>query len=426
MDSADVIQLVALVILIGLSAFFSSAETAYTTVSKIRIRSLCDEGDKRALKVNKIIEDSGKMLSAILIGNNIVNISASSLATTLAIKIWGSYATGIVTGALTLIILIFGEITPKTLATLNAEKIALGYSSIIYGLMWVLTPVIAVVNKLSLIVLKVLRVDTNKKVSTITETELRTIVDVGHEEGVIESDERKMINNVFDFGDSLAKDIMVPRIDMICISKDDPYEEVLAVFKKEKYTRIPVYEDSQDNVIGILNVKDLLLSDSEKDFKVTQIMREPYFTYEYKKTSELLDEMKKTSNNISIVLDEYGATAGLITLEDILEEIVGEIRDEYDSDEEDSIKKIKNNEYIIDGIMKLDDINEALDIGLKSKDYDSLGGLIIEILDHLPTKGESVQYKNCKFVVEKLDKNRVDKVHMYILEEQKEEDGLED
>lgn len=426
MDSADVIQLVALVILIGLSAFFSSAETAYTTVSKIRIRSLCDEGDKRALKVNKIIEDSGKMLSAILIGNNIVNISASSLATTLAIKIWGSYATGIVTGVLTLIILIFGEITPKTLATLNAEKIALGYSSIIYGLMWVLTPVIAVVNKLSLIVLKVLRVDTNKKVSTITETELRTIVDVGHEEGVIESDERKMINNVFDFGDSLAKDIMVPRIDMICISKDDPYEEVLAVFKKEKYTRIPVYEDSQDNVIGILNVKDLLLSDSEKDFKVTQIMREPYFTYEYKKTSELLDEMKKTSNNISIVLDEYGATAGLITLEDILEEIVGEIRDEYDSDEEDSIKKIKNNEYIIDGIMKLDDINEALDIGLKSKDYDSLGGLIIEILDHLPTKGESVQYKNCKFVVEKLDKNRVDKVHMYILEEQKEEDGLED
>lgn len=426
MDSADVIQLVALVILIGLSAFFSSAETAYTTVSKIRIRSLCDEGDKRALKVNKIIEDSGKMLSAILIGNNIVNISASSLATTLAIKIWGSYATGIVTGILTLIILIFGEITPKTLATLNAEKIALGYSSIIYGLMWVLTPVIAVVNKLSLIVLKVLRVDTNKKVSTITETELRTIVDVGHEEGVIESDERKMINNVFDFGDSLAKDIMVPRIDMICISKDDPYEEVLAVFKKEKYTRIPVYEDSQDNVIGILNVKDLLLSDSEKDFKVTQIMREPYFTYEYKKTSELLDEMKKTSNNISIVLDEYGATAGLITLEDILEEIVGEIRDEYDSDEEDSIKKIKNNEYIIDGIMKLDDINEALDIGLKSKDYDSLGGLIIEILDHLPTKGESVQYKNCKFVVEKLDKNRVDKVHMYILEEQKEEDGLED
>lgn len=426
MDSADVIQLVALVILIGLSAFFSSAETAYTTVSKIRIRALCDEGDKRALKVNKIIEDSGKMLSAILIGNNIVNISASSLATTLAIKIWGSYATGIVTGALTLIILIFGEITPKTLATLNAEKIALGYSSIIYGLMWVLTPVIAVVNKLSLIVLKVLRVDTNKKVSTITETELRTIVDVGHEEGVIESDERKMINNVFDFGDSLAKDIMVPRIDMICISKDDPYEEVLAVFKKEKYTRIPVYEDSQDNVIGILNVKDLLLSDSEKDFKVTQIMREPYFTYEYKKTSELLDEMKKTSNNISIVLDEYGATAGLITLEDILEEIVGEIRDEYDSDEEDSIKKIKNNEYIIDGIMKLDDINEALDIGLKSKDYDSLGGLIIEILDHLPTKGESVQYKNCKFVVEKLDKNRVDKVHMYILEEQKEEDGLED
>lgn len=425
MDSTDVMQLVIVVILIGLSAFFSSAETAFTTVSKIRIRSLCEEGNKRAKKVNKIIEDSGKMLSAILIGNNIVNIGASSLATTLAINIWGSYATGIVTGVLTLIILIFGEITPKTLATIHAEKIALAYSSIIYGLMWVLTPVIFVVNKLSLGVLAIFRVDPSKKTNTITETELRTIVDVGHEEGVIESDERKMINNVFDFGDSLAKDIMIPRIDMVCIGKDDSYEEILSVFKKEKYTRIPVYEDSQDNVIGILNVKDLLLSDNTSEFNVADIMREPYFTYEYKKTSELLDEMKKTSNNISIVLDEYGATAGLITLEDILEEIVGEIRDEYDSDEEDSIRKIKDNEYLIDGIMKLDDINEALDTELESEDYDSLGGLVIEMLDHLPVKGESVEYKNYRLVVEKLDKNRIDKVHMYILEK-KEEDGDED
>lgn len=425
MDSTDVMQLVIVVILIGLSAFFSSAETAFTTVSKIRIRSLCEEGNKRAKKVNKIIEDSGKMLSAILIGNNIVNIGASSLATTLAINIWGSYATGIVTGVLTLIVLIFGEITPKTLATIHAEKIALAYSSIIYGLMWVLTPVIFVVNKLALGVLAIFRVDPSKKTNTITETELRTIVDVGHEEGVIESDERKMINNVFDFGDSLAKDIMIPRIDMVCIGKDDSYEDILSVFKKEKYTRIPVYEDSQDNVIGILNVKDLLLSDNTSEFNVADIMREPYFTYEYKKTSELLDEMKKTSNNISIVLDEYGATAGLITLEDILEEIVGEIRDEYDSDEEDSIRKIKDNEYLIDGIMKLDDINEALDTELESEDYDSLGGLVIEMLDHLPVKGESVEYKNYRLVVEKLDKNRIDKVHMYILEK-KEEDGDED
>lgn len=418
-------QLIIVVILIGLSAFFSSAETAFTTVSKIRIRSLCEEGNKRAVKVNMIIEDSGKMLSAILIGNNIVNIGASSLATTLALHIWGSYATGIVTGVLTLIVLIFGEITPKTLATIHAEKIALMYSNVIYSLMWLLTPVIFVVNKLSLGVLTIFRVDPSKKTSTITETELRTIVDVGHEEGVIESDERKMINNVFDFGDSLAKDIMIPRIDMVCIGKDDSYEEILTVFKKEKYTRIPVYEDSQDNVIGILNVKDLLLSDNTSEFKVTDIMREPYFTYEYKKTSELLDEMKKTSNNISIVLDEYGATAGLITLEDILEEIVGEIRDEYDSDEEDSIRKIKDNEYLIDGIMKLDDINEALNTELESEDYDSLGGLVIEMLDHLPVKGESVTYKNYRLVVEKLDKNRIDKVHMYILETEK-EDGSED
>ena len=258
MDSSDVIQLLILVILLALSAFFSSSETALTTVNKIRVRNLAEAGDERAITLSKVIEQQGKMLSAILIGNNIVNLSASSLLTTLTIKLFGNTAVGLATGVLTLLILVFGEITPKTLATISAESIALRSAGIIYALMCVLTPVIVVVNKLSMGVLLLMKVDPNKKQEMITEDELRTIVEVSHEEGVIETKEKKMINNVFDFGDSVAKDVMVPRIDMVFVDVHATYDELLEIFRKEKYTRIPVYEETTDNVIGIINVKDLL------------------------------------------------------------------------------------------------------------------------------------------------------------------------
>ena len=325
MDSSDVIQLLSLMILLALSAFFSSSETALTTVNKIRVRTLAESGVERAVILSKVIEQQGKMLSAILIGNNIVNLSASSLMTTLTIKVFGNKAVGLATGVLTLLILVFGEITPKTLSTISAETMALRSAKIIYMLMWLLTPVIVVVNKLSLWVLMLMKVDPNKKQEMITEDELRTIVEVSHEEGVIETEEKKMINNVFDFGDSLAKDIMVPRIDMTFINVDATYEELLDIFREDKYTRIPVYEETTDNVIGIINVKDLLLIDHQEKFSIRDYLRQPLYTYEYKKTSELMVEMRKTFNNIVIVLDEYGATAGLISLEDMLEEIVGEM-----------------------------------------------------------------------------------------------------
>ena len=246
MDSSDVIQLLSLMILLALSAFFSSSETALTTVNKIRVRTLAESGVERAVILSKVIEQQGKMLSAILIGNNIVNLSASSLMTTLTIKVFGNKAVGLATGVLTLLILVFGEITPKTLSTISAETMALRSAKIIYMLMWLLTPVIVVVNKLSLWVLMLMKVDPNKKQEMITEDELRTIVEVSHEEGVIETEEKKMINNVFDFGDSLAKDIMVPRIDMTFINVDATYEELLDIFREDKYTRIPVYEETTD------------------------------------------------------------------------------------------------------------------------------------------------------------------------------------
>ena len=401
LDSSDAIQLLILVVLLALSAFFSSSETALTTVNKIRMRTLADAGDGRAEFVMKVISNPGKMLSAILIGNNIVNLYASSLSTMLATRLWGNEAVGFATGVLTLLILVFGEITPKTVSTISAESIALRFAKIIYIIMIVLTPVIYIVNHLSFFVLKLFRVDPNKRGESITEDELRTIVQVSHEEGVIESEEKKMINNVFDFGDAVAKDVMVPRIDMS--------------FVDVKYTRFPVFEETTDNVIGIINIKDIFLAENSEDFSVKNYLRQPLYTYEFKKVSELMIEMRKAMINIVIVLDEYGATAGLITLEDMLEEIVGEIRDEYDEDEEEALIQIGPREYVVEGSMKLTDLNDYLELNLQSEDYDSIGGLVIGLLDHLPEEGEDVVIDNVRLCVDSVEKNRIDKIHLYIL-----------
>lgn len=409
------IKTVFLVVLILLSAFFSSAETALTSINKMRVRALIDEGNKRAKVLNKVIENQGKMLSAVLIGNNIVNITASALATIITQEAFGDYAVSIATGILTIVVLIFGEITPKTAASLYSEKIGLAYARIIYFLMTILTPIIFVINKLANGFMVLLRINPNKKGKVITENELRTIVDVSHEEGIIESEERQMIKNVFDFGDAEAKDVMIPRIDMCMVETNVSYKELLGIFKEFRYTRIPVYKDSTDNVIGIINMKDLLFYDSNVEFKVTDFLRPAFYTYEYKKLSELMLEMKKDSVNIIIVLDEYGAAAGLITLEDLLEEIVGEIRDEYDFDEEDDIKTVNEDEFVVDGLTRIDDFNDnlSLDNEISSNDYESLGGYIMERLDRLAKVGDIVETKELTLVVDTMDKNRIDKIHVF-------------
>lgn len=424
MDSGQALQILIVIGLLALSAFFSSSETAMMAVNKIRVRNLADAGLSSAQTLMKVLDNQPKMLSAILIGNNIVNISASSLATILVTRAFGDMYVGVGTGILTLLVLIFGEITPKTSATLYSETMALRFAKPIYMIMQVLTPVIFIVDKLSQGVLRLLHVDPNKKQDAITEDELRTIVEVSHEEGVIESDEKKMIYNVFDFGDSVAKDIMVPRIDMTFIDVDATFSEVIEVFREVKYTRYPVYEETTDNVIGIINIKDLLLTENQKKFCIRDYLREPLYTYEFKKTAELMVELRKTQNNIAIVLDEYGATAGLITLEDMLEEIVGEIRDEYDEDEEDLIRRIGPREYVVEAAMKLDDLNDQLGLDLESEDYDSIGGFIIGLLDHLPEEGEEVTHKTLRFVVDKVDRNRIDKIHLYIHEEETESESV--
>ena len=417
MDPSDAIQFFILFILLLLSAFFSSAETALTTVSKIKMRSLAEDGNKRAATVLDITENhSPKMLSAILIGNNIVNLYAASLTTTLAYRLGGAMVS-IATGILTVAILIFGEITPKNAATINSSKLALAYIPIIKIFMTVMTPVIFIVNLLSRGVLFLLRIDPNAKNNAMTEDELRTIVDVSHEDGVIESEEKEMIYNVFDLGDARAKDVMVPRVHVTFADVNSTYHELLEIFKEDKYTRLPVYEDTTDNVIGTINMKDLLLFDNREHFHVRDILREAYFTYEYKSISELLVEMRDASFNIAIVLDEYGETAGLITLEDILEEIVGEIHDEYDENEENFVQKVNDLEYIVEGSLSLDDLNDRLDLELESEDYDSLGGFIIQRLDRLPEVGDEFTTEDgIRMIVDRLDKNRVELVHIYLPE----------
>ncbi len=425
MGPSETGQLIAVIILLCLSAFFSSSETALTTVNQIRMRTLADNGDKRAARVLHVTGNPGKMLSAILIGNNIVNLSASSISTSLAIHLFGNTGAGIATGILTFLILIFGEVTPKTMATIKADSMSLTVAAPIGFLMKILTPVIFIINKLSLGLMFLLHVNIKDAQKKMTEEELRTIVDVSQENGVIEHEERDMIHNLFDFGDAEAKEIMVPRIDMTFVQADATYQEVLDIFRQDMFTRLPVYEDSTDNVIGIINMKDFLLQNDTPEFSVRNLLREPYFTYEHKNTADLFLEMRKSSISLAIVLDEYGVTAGLITLEDLLEEIVGEIRDEYDADEEDDITRISDREFYVLGSANLNDVSEALSLHFTSDDYDTIGGYCLGLLDHLPEKNEIILTDNNILIrIDRMEKNRIERIYIR-LPEPLEETGSE-
>ncbi len=404
---------ITLLFLILVSAFFSGSETALTGMNRIRIRSLMDQ-DKRAERLLKIHDDSVKMLSAVLIGNNVVNVAASALATVIAIDL--GIPVGIMTICLTLFLLIFGEIIPKSAASVFSEPISLAVSGLIFGLMWLLTPVIFVINTVSVLLLKIFGVDIRNNERTLTEDELRTFVDVSHEDGVIEGTEKKIINNVVDFGDSRAKDIMIPRIDVTLVNINASYDEVAKIFAEDLYSRIPVFAGDTDNIVGILHVKDLLFKDRES-FRVRDTMKDAWYTFEMKRTSELLLEMKENSVTMAVVLNEYGAAEGIITMEDLLEEIVGEIRDEYDQDEVDLIRMLDKDgrEYDVDAGMKLDDLNDAIGTDFDSEDYDSLGGLVIEKLDHLPEAGEECEMENgTRLQVISTGKNRIERVKIIL------------
>ena len=412
-----IIELVIIIILILLSAFFSSSETALTTISPHRLRSMVDAGQKNADILEEVLSDKDKMLSVILICNNIVNIAVSALCTVLVQSLFGNWAVGLGTGILTVIILVFGEISPKTIATYRAERMALKFCPVIRFLMIVFTPVSVAVNFLSTGVLKVFKVNKNDKAESYTENEIRSIVEVSSEEGVIEDEEKEIINNVFDFTDTIVREVMVPRINITAISEDSGFDEIKDIYINNMYTRLPVIDAEGSGFCGMLNYKDFVFLSQEeiRSFSVKKYMRELPYTYENKHLSELFMEMKKKHVNMMAVMDEYGDTSGIVTMEDLLEEIVGDIQDEYDADEDDELVRISGNEFTVPGSMSISDINDKLGTELESESYDSIGGLMMEKLDRLPEEGDFVTEGNVTITAVKVEGTRIDSVKLKIL-----------
>ncbi|MDY3828547.1 MAG: hemolysin family protein [Clostridium sp.] len=410
-------EIVLLIVLLGLSGFFSMSETALMAITKIRMRTMLDEGVKGAKLLDKLLQNPSKLLSAILIGNNVVNIGASAISTTLTVKLMGGSDVGalVATGVMTVLVLIFGEITPKTIAKMNAEKVALRVSRPINIISIILKPLVFIFTAISSVVIKLFGGDASASDHYITEEELKTIVDVSEEEGVLENTEKEMIFNVFKFGDIQVEDIMIQRVNITALNKDITKEELFDTIKKEQFSRIPVYDETIDNVVGVLNVKDLiLLEDKSKEFNVMDYTREPFYTFEFKKVSELFTEMKKTRNHMAVVLDEYGGTVGIVTMEDLVEEIVGDIEDEYDEAKDKNIRKIKENEYIVEGSTRIDELSDLLGFEIESEELDSVGGLIIDSIGRMPKEKEQIEIENVKFIVEKVKKNSIKKVKILI------------
>ena len=420
MDSDSVIQLVILILLLILSGVFSSAETALTTVNLNKLRALADEGGKkgkRAARVLHLREDPTRLLTTVLIGNNVVNLSASALTTIFVTRVFGDGMIGAATGILTFLVLLFGEIVPKNLATLYNLQLSLFYGMPIRVLSVILTPVIWFLNIISRGLFLLFRIDPDRNPDQMTESELRKIVDVSQEEGVIEEEEQKMITNVVDFGDAVSKDIMIPRADMVCAEITADYNTLLQLLESENYSRFPVYRESRDHIVGILHVKDMILyaeKHGRENATAEKVMRRPVYVYEYQRTAEIFKDMKTSSATMCIVLDEYGITAGLITMEDLIEEIVGEIRDEYDEGEAEWIKRLSEDHYSVDGAVKLDDLSDAIGTPLHSDHYDSLGGLVIELLDRLPDEGDEVENEQVYLKVKHVEKNRVERVEVIV------------
>lgn len=383
---------------------------------------MAEEGSKSAKRALRLIENPSKLISALLIGNNIVNIFASSLATLVAIDLYGISATGIATSILTIVIIIFGEITPKSFATQHAEKVSMMFSKPVGILMTLLTPFVIIFYSISSWIIRLFGGDISQSHPLVTEEELKTMVDVGSEEGVFEQEEKEMLHNIFDFGDLQVRDIMVQRVDITALDVDATYEEVLEIVKDEQFSRFPVYREDIDDIIGILNVKDLLfLTEVEKQgFKLEDYIREPYFAYEFKRITDLFKELKKTRTHISIILDEYGGTVGIVTIEDLLEEIVGEIDDEYDDDKETDIETIRKNEYMVSGSYRLDELNDLIGTDIESEEFDSIGGYLIGILGTFPASGEVIETDGIRFVVDEVDKNRIKKIRMILKPKQTE------
>ena len=426
MDSAQIMNIISLIILLILSSLFSCSETAFFFLIKIKIRTLAEKGNKKAKLVESLLDNQDRLLSAILVGNNLVNIGASSLTTATIMAIFGDGAqtVAIATGVVTLCILIFGEITPKSLATQNADKLVFALAPFIRFVCIITKPVVFVLNIITGFIIKLLG-GNQEHGPSLTEEELKTIVTVGHEEGVLEKEEKEMIHNVFEFGETEIKEIMTPRIHVESLPEDCTYDELMNVYHDAQYSRYPIHDESFDEIIGVLNMKDLLFIDIDKEhFDVKKYMRETFVVYEFNQVNDVFASMRKEHATLAIVLDEYGVMSGIVTFEDIVEEIVGEIDDEYD-DTSDDIVKINDHEYLVDGSLNLNEVNDEIDTHFESEDFESIGGLVLGEFSGVPKIKDKIEFPGVTIIIEKMHKNRIELLRLIIHEMKEEEEGEE-
>ena len=411
-DGTAWLQLFILIVALILCGIASASETALTSVSRIKLKNMVEEGDEKAAEIERLLAQPNAFLSTILIVNSVAVIVASSMATVLALRFSTSFGELIANVVISLVVLIFCEITPKTAAVQNPLRWARALLPLVKGTAWLLHPIVVVLGKVTNLLVRMLGGQV-KRGPFVTEEELRLLVTVGEEEGVLEEEETEMIHSIFEFADTTVREVMVPRIDMVTLESDATVNEAIDLAMQGGFSRIPVYEESIDNIIGVLYTKDMLkqLRDGHESMPIRTLVRPAYFVPETKKLDDLLREIRQRRTHMVIVIDEYGSVAGLVTIEDLVEEIVGDIRDEYDR-EENLYEKINQYEYIVDAKMSIDEFNELMETELKNEDYDTLGGFLYAQLDKIPVPGDTITFENLTFTVMDTRGRRITKVRV--------------
>lgn len=412
-DNLIILLLIAITCIV-LSSLFSASESAFLGLNKLRVHFLREKGDKRAIRAGKLLERKEELLNMLLVGNEIVNVTLSVVLTSIFLKLFGAAGLGIATSIATVLLLIFGEITPKSLTTRYPEKSSFFLSRFVWFFFYFLRPFVIVFTSISRLFLKIFGISTKKKQATFTEEEIKTFIDVGGEEGVLENGEKNMMNRVFKFTDLNATDIMVPRCDVIGIETKASYRDIIQLSERTRISRFPVYtEDGIDNILGVLYVKDLLFfRGAKEDFSVEKLMRPPLFIPGTTKMSSIQEMMRKNKQSFAVVIDEYSGTDGILTTEDIEREIFGAIADDFQKAGDPTSVHIKNpDDNLLDGSARLIDLADELHLKLESRDNETIGGYICEVLGHIPVPGEFIEVGEYRFEVSSMDRLRIASVH---------------
>lgn len=389
---------------------FSATESAFLSINKLRLRVLRGKKNKKALRTGSLLDSKTKLLNTILLGNNLVNVGLTALLTAIALEMYDERGVEIAAIFSTVVLLLFGEITPKTIASSYPEKIAFAVAPFISFLTKLFAPVVSFLGKISELIARLFGVNTASKSVSFTEEDIKTFIDAGEEEGVIEQNEKKMLRQVFKFTDLTAKEIMVPRTEIVAIPLESTYQEILDLAENTSFSRFPVYKDGIDDICGFVYLKDMLFFDDVESFSVKKVMRPPLFILENRRISSIRKIFKENKQSIAIIVDEYSGTSGLVTIENLTREIFGSAGKEQSLDKDEKLTEISEDSFIVDGSMRLVELSEKLGIELKSEFYDTVGGFITEKLGDMPQAGSEVKFDFGKMTVQTLDGHRVESV----------------